>query len=151
MPIKLAARIVAAYVSHNELPVSQIPALITQVAAALERASLPDEAAPELTPAVPVKKSLRADAIICLECGAEQRTLKRHLQSAHDLAPEEYRERWGLGSEYPMVAPEYAAQRSQLAKDAGLGRKHKADEPGPDNGAKPGFQYPASRWSKPTR
>ncbi|HLO78747.1 MAG TPA: MucR family transcriptional regulator [Magnetospirillum sp.] len=152
MPIKLASKIVTAYLQANPLPVSEIPSLISSVAIALERASAPVETAPELSPAVAVKKSVRPDAIICLECRAEQRTLKRHLQTAHDLSPEEYRARWGLGADYPMVAPDYAAKRSQLAKDAGLGRKPKtvADAIEAPTG-KPGFRYPASRWAKPAK
>lgn len=147
-----AARIVTAYMRANPLPVTEIAALIASVANALERAATPVETAPEPSPAVAVKKSVRPDAVVCLECGAEQRTLKRHLHSAHGFTPDEYRDRWGLPADYPMVAPDYAAKRSQLAKDAGLGRKPKtvADSIEAPAG-KPGFQYPASRWAKPTK
>lgn len=151
MPIKLASKIVTAYLRANPLPVDEVSALISSVVTALERVASPVEAAFEPVPAVPVKKSVRASAIICLECGAEQRSMKRHLQAAHGLSPDEYRARWGLGNDYPMVAPEYAAKRSQLAKDAGLGRKPKSagGESGPVNSIEPGFRYPASRWGKP--
>lgn len=148
MPIKLASKIVTAYLQSNPLPTSEIAGLILQVANALERVAAPVAAAPDLSPAVPVKKSVQPDALTCLECGARQKTLKRHLQLAHGLTPDAYRARWGLGSDYPMVAPDYAERRSQLAKDAGLGRKPAgtaADK------AKKGFQYPASRWSKPSK
>ncbi|HLO79248.1 MAG TPA: MucR family transcriptional regulator [Magnetospirillum sp.] len=152
MPIKLASKIVTAYLRAHPLPVSEIPSLISSVATALERAASPVEPEAELSPAVPVRRSVTPNYITCLECGAEQRTLKRHLQTAHDLTPEEYRARWGLPADYPMVAPDYAAKRSQLAKDAGLGRKPKtvADSIEAPAG-KPGFQYPASRWAKPTK
>lgn len=154
--LKLASKIVTAYLRANPVPVSDIPFLISQVATALDRAAQPVETLPALTPAVPVKKSVRADSLICLECGAAQRTLKRHLQTAHGLSPEEYRARWGLGSDYPMAAPDYAAKRSQLAKDAGLGRKpgkvfEAGNEPGAGKRQPQGFRYPASRWATPSK
>lgn len=147
--LKHASKIVTAYVRANPVPVLEIPALITKVVNALERAAAPVEVAPELAPAVAVKKSVTPEAVICLECGAHQKTLKRHLHTAHDLSPEEYRGRWGLSSDYPMVAPNYAAKRSQLAKDAGLGRKPD-EQTGEDDAVKP-FRYPTNRWSKPTK
>ena len=123
--IDLSADIVCAYVSHNALSVTDLPKLIADVHAALRGlGSAPvAEAAEELKPAVPVKKSIAADYIICLEDGKKFKSLKRHLRTHYNLSPEEYREKWGLPADYPMVAPSYSATRSKLAKDNGLGRK----------------------------
>ena len=121
--MELTASIVSAYVQHNSVPSAEIPALIGQVHTALTRISgehgeaLGD--AP--SPAIPVKKSIAPDYIICLEDGKKFKSLKRHLRTHHNLTPEQYREKWGLGSDYPMVAPNYAARRSRLAKQMGLG------------------------------
>jgi predicted transcriptional regulator len=103
-----------------------------------------------LSPAVPVSRSVTPDAVICLECGARQKTLRRHLSAAHDLSPEEYRARWNLPADYPLVAPEYAKRRSELALESGLGGK-RPPEATVTAPAKPGFHYPASRWSKPNK
>ena len=123
--IDLTADIVCAYVSHNALSVTDLPKLIADVHAALRGlGSAPvAEAAEELKPAVPVKKSIAPDYIICLEDGKKFKSLKRHLRTHYNLSPEEYREKWGLPADYPMVAPNYSATRSRLAKDNGLGRK----------------------------
>ena len=123
--IDLSADIVCAYVSHNALSVTDLPKLIADVHAALRGlGSAPAaEAAEELKPAVPIKKSIAADYIICLEDGKKFKSLKRHLRTHYNLSPEEYREKWGLPADYPMVAPSYSATRSKLAKDNGLGRK----------------------------
>jgi predicted transcriptional regulator len=128
--IELTASIVSAYVQHNPVPSAELPALIGQVHAALTRISSGDgEAlgnAPR--PAIPVKKSIAPDYIICLEDGKKFKSLKRHLRTHYNLTPEQYREKWSLGSDYPMVAPNYAAARSRLAKQMGLGqqrRRHK--------------------------
>lgn len=123
--IDLSTEIVSAYVSHNALSVNDLPKLIADVHAALRglRGSETTEPAEELKPAVPVKKSIAADYIICLEDGKKFKSLKRHLRTHYDLSPEEYREKWGLPADYPMVAPNYSATRSRLAKDNGLGRK----------------------------
>lgn len=123
--IDLSADIVCAYVSHNALSVSDLPKLISDVHAALRGLQAPGAAEPveELKPAVPVRKSVAADYIICLEDGKKFKSLKRHLRTHYDLSPEEYREKWGLPADYPMVAPNYSATRSRLAKDNGLGRK----------------------------
>ncbi len=123
--VELTADIGSAYVSNNTVVASDVPALITDVSAALGQAAA-KSAVPvkeELTPAVSIKKSVSPDAIICLDCGKTFKAIKRHLRSQHDLSPEEYRERWGLRHDYPIVAPNYAATRSKLAKKAGLGRK----------------------------
>ena len=123
--IDLSTEIVSAYVSHNALSVADLPKLIADVHLALRGlrtsgTSVPTE---ELKPAVPVKKSVAADYIICLEDGKKFKSLKRHLRTHYDMSPEEYREKWGLPADYPMVAPNYSATRSRLAKDNGLGRK----------------------------
>jgi len=123
--IDLSTEIVSAYVSHNALSVTDLPKLIADVHSALRalRHEQAPEAPEELKPAVPVKKSIAADYIICLEDGKKFKSLKRHLRTHYNLSPEEYREKWGLPADYPMVAPNYSATRSRLAKDNGLGRK----------------------------
>jgi predicted transcriptional regulator len=123
--IDLSTEIVSAYVSHNALAMSDLPKLILDVHTALSglRNSAPPAPAEELKPAVPVRKSVAADYIICLEDGKKFKSLKRHLRTHYDMSPEEYREKWGLPADYPMVAPNYSATRSRLAKDNGLGRK----------------------------
>jgi predicted transcriptional regulator len=123
--IDLSAEIVSAYVSHNALSVTDLPKLIGEVHAALRNLHGLGvvEPAPELHPAVPVKKSISADYIVCLEDGKKFKSLKRHLRTHYNLSPEQYREKWGLPADYPMVAPNYSATRSRLAKDNGLGRK----------------------------
>ncbi|MGB3500302.1 MAG: MucR family transcriptional regulator [Mesorhizobium sp.] len=123
--IELTADVVAAYVSNNPVPVSELPNLIADVHAALGRVG--GTPAPVVTekqkPAVNPKKSINDDYLICLEDGKKFKSLKRHLMTHYNLSPEEYREKWGLDANYPMVAPNYAAARSQLAKKMGLGRK----------------------------
>ena len=123
--IDLAADIVAAYVSKNTVPASELPGLIRDVFGALDQVSKqPAEAeAAELKPAVAVRRSVTPDYIICLEDGKKFKSLKRHLRTHYDLSPEEYREKWGLPLDYPMVAPNYARARSDLAKKMGLGQK----------------------------
>ena len=119
--LELVSQIVSAYVSNNSLPSDELPDLITTIHEALQN---PDQAAastPE--PAVPIKRSIRPDYVICLEDGKKLKMLKRHLRTAYDMTPDEYRQKWGLSSDYPMVAPKYAARRSELAKKIGLGRK----------------------------
>lgn len=124
---ELTSEVVAAYVSNNTVPVSDLPALIADVYAALSGTGTPQpEAPPEKpTPAVTVRKSINKEHLICLEDGQKFKSLKRHLMTHHGLTPEQYRERWGLASDYPMVAPAYAEARSRLAKDMGLGQKRK--------------------------
>ena len=121
--LSLAVQIVSAHVTHNTVPVESLPALIQSVYSTL---STVGSAAPEpekLQPAVPIKKSVFPDHIVCLEDGKKLKMLKRHLKTAYDLTPEQYRERWNLPRDYPMVAPDYAEKRSALAKSIGLGRK----------------------------
>jgi predicted transcriptional regulator len=125
--IDLTANIVSAYVSNNPTPASELPALINQIHAALlkvstGRAELPLEPA---RPAVPVKKSMTADYLICLEDGKRFKSLKRHLRTRYSMTPEQYRDKWNLPADYPMVAPNYAVARSQLAKKMGLGQQRR--------------------------
>jgi predicted transcriptional regulator len=123
--IDQTASIVSAYASHNAVNATSLPDIIRQIHAALRSAknSTVEPEKVELVPAVPVKKSVTADYIICLEDGKKFKSLKRHLRTHYDMSPEQYREKWSLSHEYPMVAPAYAAARSQLARDAGLGQK----------------------------
>jgi predicted transcriptional regulator len=123
--IDLSTDIVCAYVSRNALSTSDLPRLIADVHSALKALQTggQPESAEELRPAVPVRKSISADYIVCLEDGKKFKSLKRHLRTHYNLSPEEYRAKWGLPADYPMVAPNYSATRSRLAKDNGLGRK----------------------------
>jgi predicted transcriptional regulator len=125
--VEITADIVSAYVSNNAVAAADVPNLIDQTLTALSqaasKASQPHKA--ELDPAVPIKKSVTPDYIICLEDGKSFKSLKRHIRTSYNLTPEEYREKWGLPYDYPMVAPNYAEQRSALAKKIGLGRKRK--------------------------
>ncbi len=118
-------RIVAAQVANNPIAVTDVPGLISTVHQALAALG-PEEAAAKPKPAVPIKKSVTPDYVVCLEDGTEHKMLKRHLRTAHNMTRAEYRKRWGLPGDHPMVAPNYAKQRSKLAKKIGLGRK-----PGP--------------------
>lgn len=121
----LTSEIVAAHVSNNTVSLSDLPSLIEQVYRTLATVGGPGENghSDRLTPAVPIKKSITPDFIICLEDGKKLKMLKRHLKTAYNMTPEEYRERWGLSPDYPMVAPNYAKQRSRLAKQIGLGTR----------------------------
>lgn len=125
--VELSADIVSAYVGHNALSVADLPKLISDVHAALRNLKSNGAAAApvELKPAVPIRKSIAPDYLICLEDGKKFKSLKRHLRTHYDLSPEQYREKWGLPADYPMVAPNYSETRSRLAKDNGLGRKAK--------------------------
>jgi predicted transcriptional regulator len=123
--VELSTEIVSAYVSHNAVSPGDLPRLIADVHTALRGLKNNETPAPveELKPAVPIRKSIAPDYIICLEDGKKFKSLKRHLRTHYNLSPEEYREKWGLPADYPMVAPSYSATRSKLAKDNGLGRK----------------------------
>jgi predicted transcriptional regulator len=126
--IELTADIVSAYVANNSISSGEIPALIGEIHNALVKVSAGQEVlAPSepAKPAVPVKKSITNDFIVCLEDGKKFKSLKRHLRTAYNMSPEQYREKWGLPADYPMVAPNYAEARSQLAKQMGLGQKRK--------------------------
>lgn len=125
--VDLTASIVSAYVSNNPTTASEIPALISQIHAALVRVSNSSaETPPEpAKPAVSVKKSMTSDYLVCLEDGKRFKSLKRHLRTQYNMSPEQYREKWGLPADYPMVAPNYAVARSQLAKKMGLGQQRR--------------------------
>jgi predicted transcriptional regulator len=123
--LSLTAQIVAAHVSNNTVPLADLPALIQQVFQTLSAIGNGEQQQPRPEPAVPIKKSVLPDYIVCLEDGKKLKMLKRHLKTAYNMTPEKYRERWGLPSDYPMVAPNYAKQRSQLARELGLGTKTK--------------------------
>jgi len=132
LPItELTAEIVGAYVGHHTVSTTELPSLITTVGrelAGLGRAAAAP-AAEKPKPAVPIKRSVRPDDIVCLICGKPQKMLKRHLATRHDLTPDGYRDLFGLKDDYPLVAPSYAAQRSALAKKIGLGRKPEPVKP----------------------
>ncbi len=130
--VDMTAEIVSAYVGNNVIGSNDLPALIQQVYSALQEATggLVEEAAEPLKPAVNPKKSVFPEYIICLEDGKQFKSLKRHLRTHYNLTPEEYRERWGLPKDYPMVAPSYAEARSRLAKEMGLGQKGRASRRG---------------------
>lgn len=125
--VELAADIVSAYVSNNTVASGELPQLISEIHGALVRvaggvAEVPQEAP---KPAIPVKKSVTPDYIVCLEDGKKFKSLKRHLRTQYEMTPEEYREKWGLPADYPMVAPNYAEARSALAKKMGLGQQRR--------------------------
>ena len=128
--LRMTAQVTAAYVANNPVPAQQLAELIRSIHASL--AGLDGGALPVPgggTPAVPIKKSVTPDYIVCLEDGKKLKMLKRHIRTSYNLTPEQYRAKWGLSADYPMVAPNYAAQRSAFAKKIGLGRK-----PGPRRG-----------------
>ena len=138
---QLTAQVAAAYLSSNPVPAAEVPEVIRLTFTALCKLGKPPEAeAPK--PAVPIKRSVTPDRLICLECGKQSTMLKRHLRASHGHTPESYRAKWGLGSDYPMAAPNYSTRRSAFAKEIGLGRKPAPPEPPP----------PSVRTSKkPTR
>ncbi|EFL88939.1 MucR family transcriptional regulator [Ahrensia sp. R2A130] len=121
----LTTEVVCAYVGNNPIAASDLAGLIKEVHGALHglQAPAPEPEPEKPVPAVSIRKSLKDDYLICLEDGKKFKSLKRHLKTHYDLSPEQYREKWGLPSDYPMVAPNYAAERSRLAKKMGLGRK----------------------------
>src|SRR6202049_3468193 len=125
--IELTANIVSAYVSNNTVPSADVPTLISQVHAALKRVSGGQAAAPAepLKPAVPVKRSITPEYIVCLEDGLKFKSLKRHLRTQYNMTPEQYRDKWDLQPDYPMVAPNYDAARYTLAKKMGLGQQRR--------------------------
>lgn len=125
--LQLTSEIVSSHVSNNPVPVSELPTVIQSVYQALDALANEPEEEPveELVPAIPIKKSITPDFIICLEDGKKLKMLKRHLKTAYDMSPEDYRERWGLPADYPMVAPNYAQKRQELAKKIGLGRNRR--------------------------
>jgi len=126
--VELTTEIISAYVSNNTVVAGDLPAMIADVYEALSKASAKAShpLKEEMKPAVPIKKSVMPDYIICLEDGKKFKSLKRHLRTHYNLTPEEYREKWGLPHDYPMVAPNYAAARSELAKKMGLGQRRRS-------------------------
>jgi len=126
--VELTVDIVSAYVSNNAVVSADLPSLIDQTFIALQQAAAKGSQPiqDELNPAVSIKKSVTPDHIICLADGKKFKSLKRHLRTSYNLTPEEYRDKWSLPYDYPMVAPNYAAQRSEMAKKIGLGRKRKS-------------------------
>jgi predicted transcriptional regulator len=125
--VELAADVVAAYVSNNAVSMAELPSLIAQVHKALvaTAAGSIEKTVEAQVPAVSIKKSILPDYIVCLEDGQKFKSLKRHLRTKYNLSPDDYRAKWGLSADYPMVAPNYAAARSQLARDMGLGQQRR--------------------------
>jgi predicted transcriptional regulator len=134
--ITLTARIVSAHAANNDVAVDQLPTFIRQVYQALTTAGQAPAEPTKPVPSVNAKKSVFADHILCLDCGGSFKMLKRHIATDHQMTPKEYRIKWDLPTSYPMVAAEYAATRSKLAKDNGLGRKAEAPPP-PKEGGRP--------------
>jgi predicted transcriptional regulator len=135
-PLELTVAIVSAFVTKNHIPATELPALIDSIHSSIDQLGNAgaQPAAPvkeELQPAVPIKRSVTDDYIICLEDGMKFKSLKRHLRTAYDMSPEQYRAKWGLKPDYPMVAPAYAAIRSNLAKTMGLGQVRQKNAPPP--------------------
>jgi predicted transcriptional regulator len=132
--VSLTANIVSAYVSNNPVPAQNLGDLIHSVHESLKRlghaAAAPEEE--HLRPAVSPKRSVHKDHLVCLEDGKKFKSLKRHLMSHHGMTPQQYREKWGLPADYPMVAPAYSAQRSDLARKVGLGKREDEAEPAPE-------------------
>jgi predicted transcriptional regulator len=120
--LELTTKIVSAHVANNPTAADELPGLIATVHQTLATLG-PEEPAPKSEPAVPIRQSIKPEYIVCLEDGKKLKMLKRHLKTAYNMAPDDYRKRWGLPPDYPMVAPNYAKQRSELAKKIGLGRK----------------------------
>jgi predicted transcriptional regulator len=125
--IELSADIVSAYVSNNSVPAADLPSLLQSVHAALTQTvqGQKEEPKAELAPAVSVRRSVTPDYIVCLEDGKKFKSLKRHLRTQYNMTPEQYREKWALPVDYPMVAPNYAKARSELAKEMGLGQQRR--------------------------
>ncbi len=123
--LRLTAKIISAHVGNNQVTVAALPELIQSVHRSLATAGMaePAPALAILTPAVPIRRSVFPDHIVCLEDGKKLKMLKRHLQASYGMTPQQYREKWGLPADYPMVSPNYASHRSSLAKQIGLGRK----------------------------
>lgn len=147
--IKLTADIVSAHVSNNSVSVSDVAGLIANVHSALSGLAAPKvQEAPKQEPAVSVRASIKPDHLVCLEDGKKMKMLKRHLMTAYGMTPADYRAKWDLPSDYPMVAPNYAAQRKELALKIGLGRK-RADSVTAEPAAEPAAKAPAKRGRKP--
>jgi len=129
--IELTTQIATAYLKNNSIPSSELPTVIATIHTALSKVGMPEPGTASQEPAVPIKKSVHRDYIICLEDGKKLKMLKRHLRTVYNMTPAEYRTKWGLPSDYPMVAPAYAERRSEFAKSIGLGRKSAPPPPAP--------------------
>ena len=127
---RLVAKIIASYVSHHNLTPEQIPELIVSVHRTIAGLGQPAEVQTAPTPAVPVRRSVQRDVVVCLDCGWKGKMLRRHLTTRHGLSGEEYLKRWGLPGDHPLTAPNYSVQRSNLAKELGLGRGGRGDSNG---------------------
>jgi predicted transcriptional regulator len=130
------AEIVAAYVRKNPIAAAELPALINQVNQALTGLGQPSATPEVLTPAVPIKRAVQAESIACLDCGFKAKMIKRHLSTAHGMTADQYRTRWDLPRDYPMVARNYSARRSELAKSLGLGQRGRPPRRNAGKGAK---------------
>jgi predicted transcriptional regulator len=137
---ELATKIVSAYLRRNPVPPDQLASLISTVHEALGRVGKPAEAIVERTPAVPIRRSVTPDFVVCLECGWKGQMLRRHLTAAHGLNVEEYRARWKLNPDHPMTAPNYSERRSTMAKQLGLGRTRGTSRKAPEPTAAPRLQ-----------
>ena len=124
---RLVAKIIASYVSHHNLAPEQIPELIASVHRTIVALGQPAEVQVAPTPAVPVRRSVQRDVVVCLDCGWKGKMLRRHLTTRHGLSGEDYLKRWGLPGDHPLTAPNYSVQRSNLAKELGLGRGGRGD------------------------
>jgi predicted transcriptional regulator len=146
----LTSRVVAAYVANNAVPAAELPTIIHLVHAALRGAGQAPAPEPK-APAVPVKRSVTRDHLVCLEDGVHLITLKRHLHTAHGLTPEEYRARWGLAWDYPLVAPNYSENRSAFARSVGLGRSRSEPAPEPPKPVEPAPDSASAAKAGPRR
>lgn len=145
--LELTAQIVAAHVSHNPVTVEALPQLIQDIYRTLATLGRGRETPPTPQPAVPIRKSIHPDYIICLEDGKKLKMLRRHLKTVYNMTPEQYREKWGLPPDYPMVAPNYAKRRSMLAKNIGLGTRHRRSAGGTEGMAEEGAGEKSSEKS----
>jgi predicted transcriptional regulator len=143
---QLVTKIIASYVSHHNLAPEQIPELIASVYRTIDSLGQPAEAPGSLTPAVPIRRSVQRDAVICLECGWKGKMLRRHLSTRHGLTAEQYLKRWNLPADHSLTAPDYSAQRSTLAKELGLGRSGRQ---APAEAAAPAAAPPRPRRGRP--
>jgi predicted transcriptional regulator len=143
----LVTKIIASYVSHHNVAPEQIPELISSVHRTFDNLGRPSEAQGALTPAVPVRRSVQRDAVVCLECGWKGKMLRRHLSTRHGLNAEQYLKRWNLAPDHPLTAPNYSEQRSSLAKELGLGRGGRPDASGTESEPEP----PRPRRGRPRR
>ena len=123
--LRQVVEIVSSYVRHNTIAADDLPRVIADVYRALAGGEQPAPVQEPQRPAVPIRRSVGPEEVVCLECGHRARTLRRHLREAHGLSPEEYRARWGLAADYPLVAPGYSARRSAIAKASGFGRRRR--------------------------